>query len=336
MGGSSVISKCIVFEAPFEVAFAEIDVPAPGPGRVVTRTLFTGVSTGTETRVLRGAEVDQFPLIPGYENVGEVVEVGPGVSLVPGQLVFHGGSDFTGRYARCWGAQAGVALIEAANAIPLPAGLDPVKALYAMVGGIALHGVNRARVTTADTVAVVGLGLIGSLAAQAARARGARVIAIDREQDRLATAKAAGFEVLDAGGDGLEAQVRALCGGGVDVAIDATGVASAVEQTARLVRSMPWNPPYPASSRVVLLGSYTEPVAFSYHPTLFDNEPDILPSRYTTRQEMEEMLQLLASGGVDPSLLPARVLPFGEAPGAYRDLLDRKQMRVVFDWREER
>ncbi len=327
-----MIAPCIVFDAPLEVALREIDLPEPGPGQVLTRTLLTGVSTGTETRVLRGAEVDRFPLVPGYENVGEVLRAGEGVPLEPGRVVFHGGSDFTGPFARCWGAQAGAALVDASNALPVPAGLDAARALYAMAGGIALHGVVRGRVTSADTVAVVGLGLIGHLAAQCARARGARVIAIDRAPARLAAARPARFEVLEAG-DGLEEEVRALTRGGVDVAIDATGVAAAVETTARLVRSRPWSPPYPAAARVVLLGSYTEPVALSYHPTLFDNEPDVLPSRYTTREEMEEVLRLIAAGRVDPSLLPAAVVPFHEAPAAYRDLLDGTRMRVVFDWR---
>ena len=326
-------SRCIVFKKPLQVELVEMEVPAPGPGQLLTKTLYTGVSTGTEIRVLRGGEVDTFPLVPGYENVGSVVQVGEGVDLKAGDVVYAGSSEFTGDYARCWGAQVEIALVNAANIIPVPAGVDPLKALYVKVGGIALHGINRARVLPGETVAVVGLGLIGHLAAQCARARGATVIAVDKDESRLAVARAAGFEhVLNAHDGNLEQQVRQLSGGGVDVAIDVTGVAGVVDQTARLVHGKPWTPPYPPSGRVVLLGSYSQPVAFSYHPTLFGNEPDILPSRDTTRADMLEMMGLIADGRVHPGVLPASMASFKDAPQTYRDLKSGKTMRVIFNW----
>jgi 2-desacetyl-2-hydroxyethyl bacteriochlorophyllide A dehydrogenase len=327
-------SNCIIFRHPLQVELGEIDLPAPGPGQVLSRTLFTGVSTGTETRVLRGGETDKFPLIPGYENVGQVVLAGPGVDFKPGDIIYHSGSEYTGAYTRCWGAQMGLALTQAVNCLAVPPGLEPARALYVKVGGIALHGINRARVTAVDTVAVVGLGLIGHLAAQCARARGARVIAIDTDESRRDIARAAGFvEVLNPREGNLEARVKEISSGGVDVAIDVTGVAAVADQTARLVRPKPWHPPYPPSARVVLLGSYTEPVAFSYHPTLFANEPDILPSRDVTPADLQEMLGLLASGQVNPGFLPAKTYPVASAPQAYSDLMANKLLRIVFDWR---
>ena len=330
-----MITGCIVFRGPLQVELGELDVPAPGPGQVLTKTLFTGVSTGTETRVLRGGETGHFPLVPGYENVGAVLQTGAGVALRPGDVVYTGANEFTGGYFRCWGAQVGVALSPAADCIPVPVGLDPVRALYVKVGGIALHGINRAHVTAQDTVAVVGLGLIGHLAAQCARARGAKVIAIDTDEARLEIARQAGFAtVLNARDGDLEARVKALSNGGVDVAVDATGVAAVADRTARLVHGKPWLPPFPPSARVVLLGSYAEPVAFSYHPTLFANEPDILPSRDTTRADMIEMMGLIASGKVNPGVLPARVYPVASAPQGYQDLLANKLMRIIFDWRQ--
>jgi 2-desacetyl-2-hydroxyethyl bacteriochlorophyllide A dehydrogenase len=326
-------SKCIVFVKPLQVEFGEIDVPAPATGQILTRTLYTGVSTGTETRVLRGGEVNSFPLIPGYENVGQVIQCGADVDYKPGDIVFAGSSNFTGRYFKCWGAQVEVALINAADAIPVPPGVDPLRALYVQVGGISLHGIIRARVTEKEIVAVVGLGLIGHLAAQCAKALGATVIAVDTDETRLGIARVAGFDhVLNGRDDNLEQRVKALSNGGVDVAVEATGVASVADQTARLVRGKSWSPPYPPSARVVLLGSYTEPVAFSYHPTLFDNEPDILPSRYTTRSDMLDMMQLIAEKKVDPAVLPAAVVPVKDAVRAYQDLMSKKTMRVIFNW----
>ncbi len=329
-----MISKCIVFEAPNRVRLGELEVPAPAAGQVLARTFYTGVSTGTETRVLRGSETSSFPLIPGYENVGQVIEAGAGVSFKPGDLVYVGSSEFTGPYTKCWGAQVEIALANAENLIPVPAELDPLQALYVKLGGIALHGVKRARVTAQDKVVVVGLGLIGHLAAQCAKAFGATVIAVDKDDERLQIARTAGFNhVLDAKALDLETRVKEITGGGADVAVDATGVAAAVDKTARLVHGKPWTPPYPPSARVVLLGSYTDPPSFSYHPTLFDNEPDILPSRDVVREDLLEMMQLLAVGRVKPKILPARIYKVAEAPRAYEELVTQRLMRVVYDWR---
>ena len=157
-------STVILFPKPERVDFAEIDIPAPGPGQILAKTILTGVSTGTETRVWRGGEdASAFPLIPGYVNVGEILEAGEGVSLQPGALVFHTGSDNTGEYSRLWGAHCQYCLIRAENAILLPDGIDPKDAIYTVVAAIAQHGIHRGGVAAGDRVAVVGLGLIGAV-----------------------------------------------------------------------------------------------------------------------------------------------------------------------------
>ncbi len=327
-------AKAIVFTAPFKVEIAEIDVPKPGPGQVLTKTLYSGVSTGTETRVLSGGQVGgDFPLIPGYENLGRIVEVGSGVNLEPGTVVFVGLGDFTGPYNRCWGAHTRYALRDASQVVPVPEGTDPAKAVCTKVGAVALHGVKRAGVCEKDTVAIVGLGLIGHLAGQSCKALGARVIAIDIDPARLQAAKNAGADyTLSAANENVEQRVKQISDGGVDVAIDATGVAALVDSTARLVHSKPWTPPYPPSARVVILGTANEPVVFSYSPTLFDNEPDILPSRDTTLDDLKEMMNLIATGRVKPQVIPAKQFDFNDAPAAYEQLINKKLMRIVFKW----
>ncbi|MGE5558070.1 MAG: zinc-dependent alcohol dehydrogenase [Bacillota bacterium] len=327
-------SKAIIFPAPYQVTVGEIDVPAPKAGEILTRTLYTGVSTGTETRVLTGKEEgSSFPLIPGYENVGEIVETGEGVSLKPGTRVFVSSSNFTGPYFKCWGAQVAYALSEADKAVPVPEGTDPVAALFVKTGAIALHGMERAGITGGDTVAVVGQGLIGHLAAQIAKAKGATVIAIDTLDERLEAAKTAGADyTLNPVRENVEEKVKKITGGGADVAVDVTGIASTVDQTARLLRSKPWQPPYPPSGRLVILGSYTEPVVFSYHPTLFEIEPDIYPSRDCTPDDLKKTMALIAAGAVKPSAVPARVFSYSEAEQAYQVLLDRKAVRIIYRW----
>jgi len=123
-----------------------------------------------------------------------------------------------------------------------------------------------------------------------------------------------------------------LSNGGVDVAIDATGIAKLVDSTAQLVHDRPWCDPYPAHPRVVILGTSNEPIFFSYNDTLFMNEPDIFPSRDTTGADLVDMMYLIATGKVDPAVIPAKMYPFDQAPEAYKDLIENKLMRLIFSW----
>ncbi len=329
-------SKVIIFPEPNEAKIAEIDIPAPKPGQILTRTLYTGVSTGTETRVFIGKENKAvFPLIPGYENVGEIIETTEGVNLKKGALVFLSSSLFTGEYNSCYGGQVEYALVNAERVLPVPEGINLVSALYSHVGAIALHGVKRAGICAEDTVAIVGQGLIGHLAAQCAKANGATVIAVDISDERLEISKKAGIDhaINVKNADAVE-KVKEISNGGVTVAIDVTGIAKTIDTTARMLRPKPWNPPFPPSTRFVLLGSYVDPIEFSYHPTLFDNEPDIYPSRDCTFDDMKEVLDLIASGKINPGVIPARIMSFKQAEEAYNMLVNKQAMRIIYKWAE--
>lgn len=62
------------------------------------------------------------------------------------------------------------------------------------------------------------------------------------------------------------------------------------------------------------------------------NEPDIFPSRDTTHADLVDMMDLIATGKVDPAVIPAKIYPFDQAPTAYKDLIENKLMRIVFKW----
>lgn len=328
-----MVSKSIVFTGPFEVEVKDIEVPAPQAGELLVKTFYTGVSTGTETRVLSGKQGGcDFPLVPGYENIGEVIEVGEGVSLKPGDVVFNGGSNFTGDYCKCWGAQQAYSIINENSAFVVPSGLDPIDGVYGHVGAIALRGIKRAKVTSGDTVAIVGLGLIGHLAAQSAKAFGATVIGIDTDPQRLEYAKQAGIDYqVNAKEEDVREKVREYSNGGVSVAVDVTGIAATIKGTANLVYDMPWAEPYPAAPRILILGSYTDPIELDYDP-LFMNEVDIHFSRDMRSEDLVDILNLIHEGKVKPSVLPAKCYDVSDAHAAYKELVDQKMMRILFKW----
>ncbi|MGM1062350.1 medium chain dehydrogenase/reductase family protein [Saccharothrix sp. Mg75] len=193
-------------------------VPSPGPGRALLRVEASGVSFA-EKQMRLGRYYDQpaFPFVPGYDLVGVVAEVGAGVD--PGLV--------GGRFAALTkvGGWTTHALVEAADLVPVPAGVDPAQAEALVVNGITawrmLHGV--ARVRAGQTVLVHGAsGGVGSLLVQLARLAGAEVIGTSSARN-LDAVRALGAVPLDYRADDVPARVRELAPGGVDAVFDHVG-----------------------------------------------------------------------------------------------------------------
>jgi len=192
-------------------------VPAPGAGQVVIRMEATGVSFA-EQQMRRGRYYDQppFPFVPGYDLVGTVAAVGTGVDpALLGQRVAA---------LTKVGGWASHVVVDAAAAVPVPAGLDPAAAETVVVNGITawqmLH--RKARVRSGQTILVHGAnGGVGSTLAQLGRLAGVRVIgtASPRHHARL---RELGVLPVDYHGD-VAAAVRAIAPNGVDAVFDHLG-----------------------------------------------------------------------------------------------------------------
>jgi len=327
-------AKCIVFAKPEQVEIGEIEVESPTPEQIVTKTLMTGVSTGTETRVYRGKqERSDFPLIPGYENLGEVIDAGEKSGFRTGQRAFVRKHQYdAGPYQMMWGSQVSHSLSAADSAVPIPDGVKTEDAIYAKVSAISLHGVKRARVTEGEWVAVVGLGIIGHFVVQHCVARGANVIAIDLEQGRRTKAEEAGAHAaLDGKSPDLAERVHQLSGGGVNVAFDATGIAKMLEPTSKLLRHRLWDEDPSHAPRLVLQGTVETPVTMDYM-ALFRPELDLITPRDCDTQDMVDSLDLMAAGKIKPSIIPATIASIEQAGELYPKLVSREIMRVLFKW----
>ncbi|MEU9288111.1 medium chain dehydrogenase/reductase family protein [Streptomyces sp. NPDC048275] len=193
-------------------------VPAAGPGQVVIRMEATGVSFA-EQQMRRGRYYDQpaFPFVPGYDLVGTVLATGEGVE--PGlagtrvaALVKVGG----------WASHV---LVEAADAVPVPAGIGAAEAETLVLNGITawqmLH--RKARIRAGQTILVHGAnGGVGSVLVQFAHAAGVEVIgtASARHHDAL---RERGVTPVDYRTENVAARVRELAPGGVDAVFDHVG-----------------------------------------------------------------------------------------------------------------
>ncbi len=251
----------VVFTGPRRAGLEAYPERALEPHEVRLRTLYSGISAGTELTAYRGSnpylfkrwDTDRRLFVPdeqtslaypvrgwGYEEVGEVVEVGTEVhDLAPGARVFG-----------TWGHRSThIVTADYARARLMPDGLDSVLGIFSQMGAIALNGVHDGRLRLGETVAVFGLGVLGQLVAQGARASGARVIAVDLHDFRLDLAQRLGAAVvINASRTPAAEAIKDLTNGrGADVCFEASGASQALNEAARAAAY---------SARVVAMGFF--------------------------------------------------------------------------------
>jgi len=248
-----------------------IEIDDPGPGEVRIAVTANGLCHSDLWAIEHGNWGVPFPMLLGHEGAGVVDAVGPDVDgLTPGTSVLlvwavpcgtcracargrprqctHAweqpprmravtdGANLTGTLSV--GSLATHVVVQAPQAIAMPDGADPVHACLLGCGASTGIGavVNTAGVQPGDSVAVIGLGGIGLAAVQAARIAGAaRIVAVDLIATKLDIARRLGAtDTVDATAHDAVDAVRDLTGG-VDVAIEATGVAKVVEQAVAML-----------------------------------------------------------------------------------------------------
>ena len=214
-------STRVVFPAVNEVALedVEIDDANLGPHEVVVRTHRTLISPGTELARLRGAldfETDEPPKFPkpivGYANIGTVLAAGSDVGVSPGDRVYTMGNHAT------------VARVDTQHmlCVPLPEGLADEDAVFARLATVSMTTLVTTFAHPGDEVAVIGLGLVGNMAAQVFQASGYRVNAFDLSPTRREIASMAGVRSVHDGNDTARFSQRHR------LIIEATGSAKAL------------------------------------------------------------------------------------------------------------
>ncbi|MGV4891384.1 zinc-dependent alcohol dehydrogenase [Streptomyces viridosporus] len=186
-------ARAFWLDSPGRGRIREVDLPVPGEGEVLVRSLCSGVSRGTETLVFRG-EVPESqhavmrapfqegdfpgPVKYGYLNVG-VVEEGPG--------------ELVGRTVFCLYPHQTHYVVPASAVTPVPDGVPAARAVLAGTVETAVNALWDAAPLVGDRIAVVGGGMVGcSVAALLARFPGVRVQLVDADPARASTAEALG------------------------------------------------------------------------------------------------------------------------------------------------
>ncbi|MCB0966297.1 MAG: NAD(P)-dependent alcohol dehydrogenase [Ilumatobacter sp.] len=319
----------------------EVADPTPGPGEVVVRIGGAG-ACHSDLHLMHDFEPGLLPWNPpftlGHENAGWVHAVGDGVTRVqPGQAVAVYGPWGCGTCARCslgienycenpldapvagggggLGLDGGMAeyllVPDARQVVPLPEGLEPVTAAGLTDAGLTpYHAINRSRhlLTPDATIVAIGVGGLGHVGVQIAKALGAaQVVAVDMKQEALDLAVAVGADHTVMSGESAADEIRALTGGrGADVVVDFVGATPTVELARAVARPM---------SDVTIVGIGGGDVPFSFFSQGY--EVNLATTYWGTRPELVELLTLAARGVVR---VEHTVYSLDDAAQAYVDL----------------
>lgn len=345
-----------------EIVVVDVPDPVAIPQHVIIRPEYSLISSGTETasihreslvkavvdnpshlrRIWQASQVNgpgrtlsevmakfsEYAVL-GYSGAGVVVGRHESIrDLEIGERVAYGGEGTGhGELIMCGR--------KLAARVPDSVGLD--HACFATLGSIALNAVRTAQIGLGETVAVIGLGLVGQLIAQLARLQGAVIIGMDLRPDRLELASRLGcHHVLDAAAGATEAVATITDGGGADHVIIAAAAKSSgpVLQALAVVRdrgqivvvgavelSFPWEQMYRKEIRVLMSRAYGPG---SYDPAYerTDHDYPISYVRWTENRNMEHFLWLLARREVEVRPLITDQFALERAPEAYEKIMD--------------
>jgi predicted dehydrogenase/threonine dehydrogenase-like Zn-dependent dehydrogenase len=285
------------------------------------------------------ARLDQ-PLPLGYCNAGVVLEVGEGVTG------FQAGDRIVSN-----GPHAELVCMPVNLCARVPAGVSDDEAAFTVLASVALQGIRLVNPSLGENVVIIGMGLLGLMAAQMLLANGCRVLGIDLDPGKLALARTMGVEIADlsAGADPVSAGMFFSGGCGVDAVLITASTKSSdpVHQAAQMSRKR---------GRIILVGVtglelsradfYEKELSFqvscSYGPGRYDEKYEQGGQdypygfvRWTEQRNFEAVLNLIASGKLDVKPLISQRQPQLQAAEAYRLLLnDHNLLGVLLTYPE--
>jgi (R,R)-butanediol dehydrogenase/meso-butanediol dehydrogenase/diacetyl reductase len=293
--------KAAQYLGPGRIEAVEVSKPNIEHGEVLVGVEACGMC-GSDLFILSGAHPRaKAPLTIGHEFCGRVIEVdtkasglheGDRVAVFPliscGEcLMCKTGNSHVCRQLKLYGIDAPGGMAEFVK-LPLDS-LIPIGAMSPKIGAlieplaVAVHGVRRAPVHEAKTIAVIGAGPIGLLTALVAQNRGtAQVVVSDVLPSRVALAKELGLKALSAGDEMSEFISNATNGEGADVVFECVGVGATATSMIQLAR---------CCGTVINLGVFKKPAEVDLQ-TLNFRQITLVGSRVYTREDFKTAVRL--------------------------------------------
>lgn len=305
----------VVLDAPERIALSEVALTPPTLNDVVVDVEWTGISTGTEKLLWSGAMPPfpgmGYPLVPGYESVGRIVETGPDANHRRGERVFVGGARCYDQVHALFGGASRRLVVPAEKAIAIDETLGERGVLIALAA-TAHHALTLPETQLPDLI--VGHGVLGRLAARLVLALGGNTPTV-WENDSARRSGTHAYPVIDSSEDQRRDYKTILDMSGSPAILDTL--------VARLARH----------GDIILAGFYESALSFNFPPA-FMREAKIRIAAEFQRADIDAVCALIAKGKLSLDGLITHLRDAREAPDAYRTAFGGGTcLKMVLDWR---
>ena len=309
-------TTAILLKGPKDLELADLAITAPGPGDLVIQITHSGISTGTEKLFWTG-EMPPFPgmgypLVPGYEAVGEVVEAGVLTGFRTGERVFVPGANCFEDAHGLFGGASHLVVTDSERVTRIDRDLGAEGALLALAATArhAMAGMNK---TMPELI--VGHGVLGRLLARLTIAAGAPAPTVwEIDPDRMDGAM--GYTVVSPDQDPRH---------DYSAIYDASGNGSLLNDLVSRIRR---------GGEVVLAGFYSEPLSFAFPPA-FMKEARFRVAAEWTKGDLSATRALVESGALSLDGLITHHAKPADARAAYQQAFeDPSCLKMILDWEQ--
>ncbi|MEO0381877.1 MAG: chlorophyll synthesis pathway protein BchC [Pseudomonadota bacterium] len=307
-------TSAVLLNGPKDLTVDTLALTDPGSTDLVVQVTHSGISTGTE-KLFWSGDMPPFPgmgypLVPGYEAAGEVVEAGVLTGFKPGDRVFVPGANcYEGAFG-LFGGAARTVVTDSERVTRIDSGFGPEGALLALAATArhAMAGMNKA---VPDLI--VGHGVLGRLLARLTIAAGAPAPTV-WEIDPARRCGSTGYEVMDPDED-MRRNYTSI--------YDASGQGTLLNDLVGRIAK---------GGEIVLAGFYSAPLSFAFPPA-FMKEARFRVAAEWTREDLAATRALVECGALSLGDLITHTKPATDARAAYEQAFtDGDCLKMILDW----
>lgn len=333
--------KAIVFPSAGQVEIQTVPDPTCGDDEVIVQIASTGIC-GTDLHIFHGEYFSEFPLIPGHEFHGKVIEIGKNVkNYAVGDRVVVDPNLYCGNCSRCRNEQSNQCLNLQAVGVtrngafaeyiqvperacyPIPDSMSNKQAAFVEPFACVVYALRRMRVNPGDRVLIVGVGPMGLLLVQALRHSGGSFIAVtDRQPERLQLAKDMGANVAIQAGPDQDGELEVIAPEGFDIVIDATGVPKVIQKAFDYLKPR---------GQFLQFGVAPIGAKIEIEPyKIFKNDWTIIGS-FAICYTFQPTIDWMASGAIDIEPLVSHNVPMEQFSEVFKKFEDGETLKVHID-----
>ena len=307
-------SLAVILKGPERIALQALELSEPAPSDVLVDIAWSGISSGTEKLLFTGQMPDfpgmGYPLVPGYESIGRIVDAGKAAKGRIGEWVFVPGANCYADARGLFGGTAKTVMLPSPRALSVPEHLGSNGVLCALAA-TALHAINEGRVPEL----IIGHGVLGRLLARLTVALGEKAPTV-WETAASRRAGGVGYDVI-APEDDSRTDYASI--------YDASGDAALLDALlGRLAKG----------GEITLAGFYKDRLSFAFPPA-FMKEARLRIAAEWAPKDIAQTIALIEAGALDLEGLVTDHATASQAVDAYpKAFSDPDCLKMVLDWRE--